>query len=169
MKKKENPVKKFPKTVTAKKIKKRKPVIEVKMIPKEKVKEKPIEVKEEKAEEKIKEEKIEKKPVEIKEKEEKKPEIAEPIIMEWLDALREKQKAFEEFRDKSLKDMNRKLVNKIKRKDQQIFDIRKEVERQKNGTEVRVKRLRDELNEKKKLIQELQGKLNKIVNDLKIQ
>ncbi|MFH1365661.1 MAG: hypothetical protein ABIH28_03695 [archaeon] len=162
MKKKENPVKKFPQTVTAKKIKKGKPVIELKMIPKEKVKEKPIEVKKEKVEEKIKEKKIEK-------VEEKKPEIAEPIIMEWLDVLREEQKAFEEFRDKSLKDMNRKLVNKIKRKDQQIFDIRKEVERQKNGTETRVKRLRDELNEKKKLIQELQGKLNKIVNDLKIQ
>lgn len=102
-----------------------------------------------------------------KAKEKEKPAISEPILAEWFNELEEKQQEFTEFRDKSLKEVTKKLTNKLQRKDQEIAEIKKELETKRKRDETKINGLRRELKEKKKLIQELQGKLGKIISELK--
>lgn len=126
-----------------------------------------IKIKPELEKKEIKVEKAKELEVLEKAKEKEKPEIAEPILAEWFNELEEKQREFTEFRDKSLKEVTKKLTNKLQRKDQEIAEINKELETKRKRDETKINGLRRELKEKRKLIQELQGKLGKIISELK--
>lgn len=117
---------------------------------------------------------------------EEKPLVAEPILAEWLSklaeaqrglvsfkektlkTLEEREKEFEQFREKLSKDASRRLLMKLRWREQKLKDLQENSEKQINELTTKVTALDQELAQKKETIRQLQEKLRKIASELKI-